>query len=99
MFGYLNVGDKVATTAGTLEIAGNPLIGGEGAGYKATLNGKTVFFKGFRDLDRLPVGYASHDAVRKHRHTRTLWLVQAKLHQLNPAFNAPFVTSASCPVE
>jgi len=93
MFGYLNIGDKVATTDGPLTIAGNPLIGGEGAGYKATLNGKSVFFKGFRDLDRLPVGYASHDAVRKHRHKRTQWLVQAKLHQLNAAFNAPFAMS------
>lgn len=93
MFGYLNIGDKVATTAGTLEIVGNPLIGGEGAGYQAKLNGQPVFFKGFRDLDRLPVGYASHDAVRKHRQARTLWLVQAKLHQLNPAFNAPFAMS------
>jgi hypothetical protein len=95
MFGYLNPGDKVATTAGTLTIVGSPLVGGEGAGYKATLNGNTVFYKQFTDLQVLPAGFTSHEAVAKHRHKRTEWLVKAQLNLLNPAFNAPFASSAN----
>lgn len=95
MFGFLNIGDQVATTAGTLTIAGAPLVGGEGAGYKATLNGKTIFFKQFTDLQTLPRGFSSAEAVAKHRHKRTEWLVKAQLHLLSPAFNAPFASSTN----
>lgn len=93
MFGYLNVGDKVSTTAGTVTITGSPLVGGEGAGYKATLNGHAVFYKQFTDPQNLPPGFPSYEAVALHRYKRTQWLVKAQLHRLSPAFNAPFASS------
>lgn len=93
MFGFLKIGDTVATTKGTVTITGNPIIGGEGAGYKATLNGKDVFYKQFKDHDKLHPSFNNVEAVREHIHRRTQWLVRAKLHQLSPAFNAPFAHS------
>lgn len=95
MFGFLNIGDQVSTTAGTLTIAGAPMVGGEGAGYKATLNGKAVFYKQFTDLQVLPPGFVSHDEIATHRHKRTEWLVKAQLNLLSPAFNAPFASSTN----
>jgi hypothetical protein len=96
MFGFLNVGDKVASTAGPLSIVGAPLVGGEGAGYKARLkDGRTVFYKQFTDLQQLPAGFTSHEAVAKHRFKRTEWLVKAQLHLLSPSFNSPFASATN----
>ncbi len=93
MFNFLNAGDEVETTAGRIKIVGDPMPGGEGNGYKATLNGKTVFYKQFKDLPKLPSGFADHQAVSQHRHRRTQWLVGQELYRLSPALNAPFAES------
>ncbi|MDR2208236.1 MAG: protein kinase [Azoarcus sp.] len=93
MLGYLDVGDKVKTTAGTVTIVGQPLDGGEGAGYKATLDGNTVFYKQFRNFDYPPAGFANNDDLMKHIHKRVEWLVDARLDRLGPFFNAPFAMS------
>lgn len=91
MFGLHNIGKKINTTAGKLTVAGDPLIGGEGAGYKARLaDGRTVFYKEFNhaaaaDLDA--------DQTLRHRWKRTRWLVQARLDQLDSRINAPFAIS------
>lgn len=90
MLGFLNPGDQIETSAGRVTIVGDPMPGGEGNGYKATLNGKKVFYKQFKDLKKLPSGFADHQAVSQHRHRRTQWLLGTKLHQLSPALNAPF---------
>lgn len=87
MFGFKDPGAVIRTTAGKLTILDGPMIGGEGAGYKAKLHGKVVFYKEFNqnaaaDLDP--------QQTQEHRRLRTDWLVKARLDQLDPRINAPF---------
>lgn len=91
MFGNHDIGNQIKTTAGTLTIVGDPILGGEGAGYKATLNGNDVFYKEFK-ADQ--IANLSQEQVRQHRNKRTQWLVKARLDLLHPAINAPFAMTS-----
>jgi hypothetical protein len=55
MFGFLNIGDKVATTEGTITISGAPMTGGEGAGYKGETERQDRFLQAVhRPVDLAP---------------------------------------------
>ena len=91
MFGLHNIGTVINTSAGKLTIIGDPLIGGEGAGYKARLaDGRTVFYKEF---NRAAAADLDADQTMRHRWKRTRWLVQARLDKLDSRINAPFAIS------
>ena len=91
MFGLHSTGTSIKTTAGKLTIIGDPLIGGEGAGYKARLaDGRMVFYKEF---NRAAASDMDADQTMRHRWKRTRWLVKARLDKLDSRINAPFAIS------
>lgn len=91
MFGNHDIGKQIKTTAGAVTIVGDPILGGEGAGYKAVLKGKDVFYKEFK-ADQ--IASLNEEQVRQHRYKRTQWLVNARLDLLHPAINAPFAMTS-----
>lgn len=84
---FHKIGTRIDSSIGSLEITGDPITGGEGAGYQAKLNGKTVFYKEYF-IKR--IGNKDKDEVRKHLKQRLSWLVNQSGLALLKGINAPY---------